>query len=63
MAARRRLGRRPRWILLGLLVLGVEVLLYVKFGVRDEWTFLSAGLFVGFCGWVLLLGEWVPPAE
>ncbi len=63
MAGRRRLGRRSRWILLGLLVLGVEVLLYVKFGVRDEWTFLLAGLFVGFCGWVLVLGEWAPPAE
>jgi hypothetical protein len=57
MSDSRTIGTGIRWTIVALCVALADVLLYFRFGFRDESTLLAVALFVGFYGWVFLLSK------
>jgi hypothetical protein len=57
MAKARWFGKLLRWAVVAACAILADVVLFVRFGVHDEWQLLGAGLLVGLYAWVILVGE------
>jgi hypothetical protein len=53
----RRFGKRLRAGLLILAVVAVDVVLYVRFGVRDQSTLFSVAALLLLYGWIFIVRE------
>ena len=52
-----RFGKPLRWAVVAACAILADVVLFVRFGLHDEWQLLGAGLLVGLYAWVILVSE------
>jgi|RhiMetdeSRZDD1v2_1073273.scaffolds.fasta_scaffold251953_5 hypothetical protein len=52
-----RTGTALRWVAVLAAAILVDSVLFLRFGLRDEWQLVGVGLLVGLYAWLLLLAN------